>query len=528
MSTVPKIESSAERKKLQEEVSTERQLLLDAFDNYVYNNLPTHLLRISDMTLVTRGEIWDMFQPKMKAVTDTDIEKALRSYEATRNPSNSRSFWGRVSRIFNPPEVREEFMVKWREGTIRRYLKYAIFSHRWDIGEPLFYELSSKRHGQKPTPVGLGYQKLVKFCEKAKKYGCEYVWSDTCCINKESSSELDEAIRSMYRWYQRAEVCIAYLAQSSSLEDFGREPWFTRGWTLQELLAPKRMRFYGKDWKPLCTSDDEDDEEDEGDEESPQSANDKDNHSILDAIGNVTGISRGDVQDFFPSCIGVPERMRWASKRKTTRIEDVAYSLMGIFDVSMPIAYGEGDRAFYRLLEVIAQESGKADFFAWAGEPSPWSLAFPSSPASYGKIDPEVTFTYHAFSGDSLYAITRRGLEIKVLTVPMELAHHSSDRSITFSRSIASTNLRTLPNWFRDRLEPNEFDKLAIVNFQQSGTDEGRLSAGEVYFGLLLGGPVDGAYMRLPTDRVLTFSPREDFQGQPERVCLAHAFMYLL
>ncbi|KIJ58472.1 hypothetical protein HYDPIDRAFT_44454 [Hydnomerulius pinastri MD-312] len=320
MSTIPEETYSAS----QEEVSTACQLLLDAFDRYIYNDLPTHLLRISDMTLVTRDEIWEIFQPKIKAIAREIIQ------------------W-------------ERRWVGWCERIIERYLKYAIFSHRWGIREPLFYQLSSERHGRKPTPAGPGYEKLVKFCEKAKEYGCEYVWSDTCCINKESSSELEEAIRSMYRWYECAEVCIVYLAQSSSLEDFGTEPWFTRGWTLQELLAPTRIRFYGKDWTPLCAGDDEDSGKDEGDEEFPQSANDKDADSILDALCNVTGITPQDMRYFRPSCSKVPERMRWASKRKTTRIEDVAYSLMGIFDVSMPIAYGEGERAFYRLLEVIAQ-----------------------------------------------------------------------------------------------------------------------------------------------------------------------------
>ncbi|KIJ62408.1 hypothetical protein HYDPIDRAFT_114504 [Hydnomerulius pinastri MD-312] len=483
MRTVPKKKSFA----CHDEVSTARQLLLDAFDRYVYNHLPTHLLRISDMTLVTRDEIWEVFQPKINAITDAVIKEGLRSC------------W-----------VRQE--------TIRRYLKYAILSHRWGVREPQFYVLSSQRHGQKPTPAGPGYEKLVRFCEKAKKYGCEYVWSDTCCINKESSPELEEAIRSMYRWYEGAEVCIVYLAQSSSLEDFGAEPWFTRGWALQELLAPKRMRFYGKDWKPLCTGD----EEDEGDEESPQSANDKDNRSILDAISNVTGITQQNIQNFRPSCSMVAVRMRWASKRKTTRIEDVAYSLMGIFDVSMPIAYGEGERAFYRLLEVIAQTYEESDFFAWAGEPSPWSLAFPSSPASYGRIDPEVASTVDdTWCGDSSYAITKRGLELKVLIVPMKLAH---DSSATFTGPTVSTRGRALSTWLTFP-DPNGFDKLAIVNFDRSGTDRGRLSVGKVYFGLVLAGPMNKAYMRSPIDKVLTFSPQKELNGRLELVCLMHRWL---
>ncbi|KAF9222189.1 hypothetical protein BS17DRAFT_681101, partial [Gyrodon lividus] len=242
------------------------------------------------------------------------------------------------------------------------------YSHRWGIGEPEFRDMSSKIYGKKPVPVGPGYDKLVRFCEIAEKdYGCAYAWSDTCCINKESSAELEEAIRSMYRWYEEASMCIIlHLAKSSSVEDFAKEPWFTRGWTLQELLAPRRSRFFGKDWTPICPKE----EESSGDvrlrSDGPFTYhNDRASGFMLEALSQVTDIDINSLREFERWSTSIHETMSWASKRETTRVEDVAYSLLGIFDISMPMAYGEGERAFHRLMEAIAQRSTDPTLFAW-------------------------------------------------------------------------------------------------------------------------------------------------------------------
>ncbi|KAF9232995.1 hypothetical protein BU15DRAFT_28220, partial [Melanogaster broomeanus] len=187
------------------------------------------------------------------------------------------------------------------------------------------------------------------------------------CINKESSAELEEAIRSMYRWYKGAFVCIVYLGNSSSIEDFPKEPWFTRGWTLQELLAPETLRFFNKDWKPICPKEEQqfrDTKSSSGIHSFPY-PNDKISDFMLKAINQVTDIRMTDLQCFSLWSVAVCEKMRWASKRKTTRVEDVAYSLLGIFDVSIPIAYGEGERAFHRLMEAIAQKPFDPTVLAW-------------------------------------------------------------------------------------------------------------------------------------------------------------------
>ncbi|KAF9243199.1 hypothetical protein BU15DRAFT_72392 [Melanogaster broomeanus] len=108
-------------------------------------------------------------------------------------------------------------------------VKYAMFSHRWDAaGEPTYRDT-------------------------AKSLGYKLAWSDTCCINKSNGAELSEAFRAMFKWYSHSDLCIIHLAESSSCSDFDHEPWFTRGWTLQELLAPRRVKFYTKTWEPLTT-----------------------------------------------------------------------------------------------------------------------------------------------------------------------------------------------------------------------------------------------------------------------------------
>ena len=162
--------------------------------------------------------------------------------------------------------------------------------------------------------------------------------SFSCCIDKSSSAELSEAINSMFRWYRGAEVCYAYLsdvpnAPPSSGEAWGhihKSKWFTRGWTLQELVAPKDLRFYSKDWQPLGTK-----------------------AQFADMISSMTKIGTrflfGDNLDL----ASIAQKMSWAANRQTTRLEDQAYSLLGIFDINIPLLYGEGSKAFQRLQHTL-------------------------------------------------------------------------------------------------------------------------------------------------------------------------------
>jgi hypothetical protein len=198
-----------------------------------------------------------------------------------------------------------------------------------------------------------GYSKITYACGQAQKDGYRYVWVDTCCIDKRSSAELSEAINSMFSWYQRAAVCYTYLddvyfddyteGYLTWKDHFSNSRWFTRAWTLPELLAPRKVVFYAKGWRLLGTK-----------------------SSLVKSIEKITGIDELTLLD--PKQIhnaSVAQRMSWAAKRESTRPEDRAYSLMGLFGVNMPILYGEGENAFLRLQEEIIKWSYDQTIFAW-------------------------------------------------------------------------------------------------------------------------------------------------------------------
>jgi hypothetical protein len=172
----------------------------------------------------------------------------------------------------------------------------------------------------------------------------------SCCIDKKSSAELSEAINSMYRWYQQSAVCYVFLADVSSDKpeikvQFKSSRWFTRGWTLQELIAPQNVVFYSKEWRILGTKSD-------------------DEMTIF--LSLITRIDEEYVNGKDINLASISKRMSWASSRRTTRTEDIAYCLLGIFDLNMPLLYGEGKRAFRRLQEeILKTQPYEHTLFAW-------------------------------------------------------------------------------------------------------------------------------------------------------------------
>jgi hypothetical protein len=214
---------------------------------------------------------------------------------------------------------------------------YAILSHTWgtDDEEVSFTDLSQ---GLEHTRTGI---EKLRFCGKqAANHGLHYFWVDTCCIDKSSSAELSEAITSMFRWYGGAVKCYVYLRDVSteSFEStnaaarswepaFRHSRWFERGWTLQELLAPRSVEFFDSHGTRL------------GDKES-----------LVQVLHEVTNIPLRALRNAPLNEFSVDERMFWVEDRETKRGEDKAYSLLGLFGVSMVPNYGEGvDRAFARL-----------------------------------------------------------------------------------------------------------------------------------------------------------------------------------
>jgi hypothetical protein len=222
---------------------------------------------------------------------------------------------------------------------------YAILSHTWaeDHEEVNFRDLTIG-----PRKTKSGYKKL-RFCaERAARDGLQHFWVDTCCIDKSNNTELSEAINSMFRWYRDATKCYVYLSdvatnnrdqinlspQSWELA-FRKSRWFTRGWTLQELLAPSSVEFFCSNKERLG-----------------------DKKSLERLLHEITGIAIAALQGTLLSEFSVNERMSWAETRQTKREEDRAYSLLGIFDISMPLIYGEGSaKAFKRLQEEIDKNS---------------------------------------------------------------------------------------------------------------------------------------------------------------------------
>ncbi len=251
-----------------------------------------------------------------------------------------------------------------------REYRYAILSHVWRrAGEQTFQDLKTLQSGAEQARKGLkrrvlktlgskppqsvlsqASDKIRGCCALARKHGYRWVWIDSCCIDKTSSSELSEAINSMYEWYAAADVCFALLDDVGDDHDprlkdsqFRRSRWFTRGWTLQELIAPTVLVFFSKNWRLLGTKE-----------------------GLADLVEEITGVDRAVLRhELAVDAVSVARRMSWAAKRQTTREEDRAYSLMGIFGVSMPTIYGEGQNAFVRLQEEILKHVPDQSIFVW-------------------------------------------------------------------------------------------------------------------------------------------------------------------
>jgi hypothetical protein len=231
---------------------------------------------------------------------------------------------------------------------------YAILSHTWGEEEVSFQEMQSRE----ATGLDIhkaGYEKIKKCCETGAADGYEYVWIDACCIDKTSSAELSEAINSMFRWYKLAEVCYVILSDCPSSDDptkedsaFARSRWFTRGWTLQELIAPTNLIFFNQDWEDIGTR-----------------------WSLREELITITGIDSGVFVGTSLGAYSTAQRMSWASRRETKRTEDIAYCLMGIFGINMPMLYGEGAKAFMRLQEEILRTTDDQTIFAWRSNPTP-------------------------------------------------------------------------------------------------------------------------------------------------------------
>jgi hypothetical protein len=279
---------------------------------------------------------------------------------------------------------------------------YAILSHVWDKEEISFQDI---HRPLKQIQSLKGFQK-IRFCTKqAKDDGLSYCWIDTCCIDKSSSAQLTESINSMFQWYRLAEVCYAYLSDviGTSLMMLDNEnafhcsKWFTRGWTLQELIAPKDVVFRNSSWDYIGRK----------------------SIDLASILSTVTGVPLSILNGADLSTASIAQRFSWAAKRETTRVEDLAYCLMGLFNVHMPMLYGEGMNAFRRLQEEIIKSSDDESIFAWTDNAAIFSTfqgLFATTPAHFEGCGNIISLSERVHSSNE-FVMTNKGLRIRFTTI---------------------------------------------------------------------------------------------------------------
>ncbi|RYO75987.1 hypothetical protein DL766_003315 [Monosporascus sp. MC13-8B] len=301
---------------------------------------------------------------------------------------------------------------------------YAILSHTWEDEEVTFELFKDEESAKKRK----GWAKIASTVQMARRSGLKYAWVDTCCIDKSSSAELSEAINSMFQYYEDARVCYVYLSDLPSVRtmkgpetvkarsaSFARCRWFMRGWTLQELVAPRVVEFYDAGWNYYGA-----------------------NESLVDAISSITNIPSNVLKKKTPlQSVSVACRMSWAANRTTTKTEDRAYSLLGIFNINMALLYGEGDKAFIRLQEEICRQTADLSLFAWKaerlrgggliipGEKAPTSPylgqalhgILASSPSQFAHAGSYVQHSIRSVRYSGEYTLTNRGLRFDAVTL---------------------------------------------------------------------------------------------------------------
>ncbi|XDG06029.1 hypothetical protein ABKA04_005644 [Annulohypoxylon sp. FPYF3050] len=369
--------------------------------------------------------------------------------------------------------------------------QYAILSHTWiSPRDEITYQDFKRRKDD--IDYGLykqkGWKKFKKYCDRAAKDGWEWAWMDTCCIDKTNPADTQEAINAMFRWYQNAGVCYAYLedvdANEASDTDMGfplnwdfddiasidnvadrdsvihkalrphliKAKWFTRGWTLQELLAPPYLVFVDRAWRRIGTRE-----------------------SWADEIKEASRIEARYLTDFSPtdfvSC-SLAKRLSWASRRETTIEEDETYSLLGLFGISLPLIYGEGRwRAFNRLQRELITVYNDDSIFAWKAEQSSSELRLGSqwkdSDPRSGILAPSIREYWDASNINAFglfgysFNLTNRGLEINAQR--WKSINNNGEFRITLACGLSPSNRISIPlkltDGFYDRIHVERLDE---------------------------------------------------------------------
>ncbi|KAI5980416.1 hypothetical protein EDC04DRAFT_2618677 [Pisolithus marmoratus] len=287
-------------------------------------------------------------------------------------PARTRIFKADQSFFELVSSMTREVDSKRIQRVVASFFGYVMFSHAWQGNEPLFQDVNAVESvwNLPDTPLN---QKLRSFCEETRRLGHNWAWSDTCCIDKSTSSILNQSLTSMYKWYADSAATLVFLAgivHPTKPGDLTRSLWMTRTWTLQELLAPKVVFFYDSEWQPYL---------------SDTGRNHKESPVIMQELADAINIPRGTIGTFSPDDLGVREKLRLASMRNATVEEDVAYSLIGIFRSDIRPHYGEGADALGHLLEEIVTRSGEVTVLAWSGKSSSYNSCLPASISIYNQ-----------------------------------------------------------------------------------------------------------------------------------------------
>ncbi|OAX35520.1 hypothetical protein K503DRAFT_802760 [Rhizopogon vinicolor AM-OR11-026] len=256
------------------------------------------------------------------------------------------------------------------EKAVKMYFRCVMLSHRWEEIEPLLRDIQDKDISELDHVGGIA--KLQSFCRTARDAGFRWAWVDTCCIDQNNIFEVQQSVNSMFTWYRHAALTIVYLSDvppSSKSGALAKSVWNTRGWTVQEFLAPEVVLFYQQDWTLYL------------DDRSP---NHKKSATIIQELADVTGIDSQSLVAFRPDEGSAREKLQWVSMRVTTLQEDIAYSLFGIFRVNLPVIYGEKKQnALGRLLQEVVAQSGDITCLNWVGKPSEFNSCLPANITLY-------------------------------------------------------------------------------------------------------------------------------------------------
>jgi hypothetical protein len=303
-----------------------------------------------------------------------------------------------------------------------------------------------------------GLKKILGTAKLASEKLLDWIWVDTCCIDKSSSAELQEAINSMYRWYQRSTYCVVHLEDAEPYE-VGQpwalhfrnvlrdSKWITRGWTLQELIAPSVVDFHDSSWLYIGSKQDD-----------------------MTSIRVVTGIPEYVLATGDLSRASVAQKMSWAAKRTTTRREDRAYSLLGIFNVHLPLLYGERENAFLRLQEEIMRTTPDDSIFAWSateGSLSTYRGLLARSPEEFGLAGSpgERESSQLIYPGHGTFATSNLGLRVEMRIRPYTKDERDTDLYLGMLHAPCGDDRRRIALVLR-KLKGQQFARVAANSFE--------------------------------------------------------------